>query len=426
MSFLNPKVISVFLFTATYLFIIFFYNKKIIFVWISVFILLLLGILNPKQALQAIDWNVILLYYGMLFVSEVFLFSKMPDYLATLFASRAKRMSAAMVIICAFTGFISIALENVAVVLLVAPIAMSISKKCDLNPIPLFIGMAVSSNLQGAATLIGDPPSMLLAGYAKLTFNDFFIFKGKPGVFFAIQIGALVSFIVLFLLFKKYNKKMPRLEKERYLSIVPALLVIVLITTLIVSSSIEHNFTYMTGLICSVFGLLSFIWYTVKNNNKNLKEFLNKLDWQTGLFLIGVFILVKSLSVVGILDDIAALILVLSGQNVFIVFLLIVWISVFISAFIDNVPFLMAMLPVIQLISAKLGINPYPLFISLLIGASIGGNITPVGASANIVAMGILRKNGYSVRFFDFVKIGFPFTIATVTASSFFIWFVFF
>ena len=162
----NAKLVAIIIFVLTYLFIIIFYHKKFLVVIISVLILLLSKSISARQALDSIDWNVMLIYFGMLFVGEVFLFSKMPDYLATLLASKTKRAAVAMLVVCAFTGFVSLFLENVAVVLLLAPIALSIAKKCEINPVPLFIGMAISSNLQGAGTLIGDPPSMLLAGFA--------------------------------------------------------------------------------------------------------------------------------------------------------------------------------------------------------------------------------------------------------------------
>jgi Na+/H+ antiporter NhaD/arsenite permease-like protein len=419
---INEKLSVLSIFTLAYLFIILFYNWKTIIVWTTVALLLILHLVTLRETWRAIEWNVLFLYFGMLFVSEVFLISKMPDYLATLVAGRAKTTGIAMVIICVFTGFLSIMLENVAVVLLVAPIALAISRKADIHPVPLFIGMAVSSNLQGAATLIGDPPSMLLAGAAGLTFNDFFFYDGKPGIFFATEIGALVAAFVLFVLFRRYHKPMPGLKREPFVSIVPTLLVLFLIISLILGSSLRHDFEYMTGLLCVAFGVICFLWYVLRSRSRELKTFFSRLDWQTGVFLAGVFILVESLSAAGLMDDLADFVLRISSGSPFIVYLLIVWFSVALSAFIDNVPYLMAMLPVVQVLTPKLGMNPYLLYLGLLLGASVGGNITPVGASANIVAMGIMRKQGSTVRFFEFVRIGLPFTIVAVFTSTLFAW----
>ena len=355
---INPQILALAIFALTYVFIILFYNKKTAIVWISVFLILLLRVLNPGQAFDSIDWNVILLYFGMLFVSEVFLFSKMPDYLASIFASKAKSTAMAMVIICAFTGLLSIFLENVAVVLLVAPIALSIAKKCQINPVPLFIGMAVSSNLQGAATLIGDPPSMLLAGFAKMTFNDFFFINGKPGIFFAVELASLASLFILYFLFKKYKKPMPGITREKFISFIPTFFVIALIASLVIGSSLKNNISYLTGLLCVVFGVIAFIWYLFYTKAKDTKKFIGRLDWQTGIFLIGIFILVQSLSANGILNYVAKFILQIGGGNPFFIFMMIVWISVAISAFVDNIPYLVAMLPVVQVITQSLGASP--------------------------------------------------------------------
>ena len=399
-------------------------------VWVGVALLLslrLLGLgpMSPKDALGAVEWNVILLYFGMLFVSEVFLYSKMPDYLATVLTRGARRVGGAMVLLCAFSGFLSIALENVAVVLLIAPVALAIARKCEVPPVPLFVGIAVSSNLQGAATLIGDPPSMLLAGFARLGFNDFFVYDGRPGIFFGTQVGAVVSACVLMVIFRRYRREMPNVAREPYLSAVPTFLVVALIASLVASSSISHSVEYMTGMLCALFGLLSLIWYVSHSRAQELRGFVKSLDWQTGVFLIGIFVLVESLSAVGIMEDLANLMLRVSGSRPFVIYIIVVWISVVISGFVDNVPFLVAMLPVMQIITARLEVSPYLFYVGLLLGASVGGNITPIGASANIVAMGIMRKQGYRAGFWDFMRIGLPFTIFSVLASTLFMWMVF-
>jgi Na+/H+ antiporter NhaD/arsenite permease-like protein len=368
---------------------------------------------------------VVLLYFGMLLVSEAFLFSRMPDFLATLLAGRAGRVSLALLLLCLFAAFLSTALENVAVVLLVAPVGLAIARKCEVSPVPLLIGLAVISNLQGAATLIGDPPSMLLAEFAGLSFNDFFILDGKPYIFFATQVGMVAGAVVLFLFFRRFRRVMPPIEKEGYLSLGPTLLVTLLVAALVAGSSLEHGFAYATGLTCVFFGLLSFLWYLVHNRGRELKVFFSRLDWQTGVFLVGIFILVESLSAVGLMEALAGLIVRLAGSRPFKVYLLVVWFSVLLSAFIDNVPFLLAMLPVSRLVAGEVGMSPYLLYLGLLLGASLGGNITPIGASANIVAMGILRKQGNHVRFGEFMRIGLPFTLAAVAAGTLFAWLIF-
>jgi len=424
------KIFTIFLFVLTYFFIIRNYDKKARVVWISVLILISTTILSPGEAWISINWNVILLYFGMLFVSEVFLYSKMPDYLASLFASKTKSTTIAMLVICAFTSFLSILLENVACVLLVAPIALSIAKKLKMRPVPLFVGMAISSNLQGVGTLIGDPPSMLLGGFMNLTFNDFFILNAKPSIFFAVQVGAIVSLFVLYFFFKKFNAKMPKIKRDNYTSIVPTLLVIALVVALIFSSSLggtegEGGGTNIAGILCVVFGMLCYAWYMWRTKDYKVGKYIKKLDWQTGVFLIGIFVLVQSLSSTGVVGDITNSISALGGDNPFLTFQIVVWVSVLMSAFIDNVPFVVLMLPVTASLTQSLGTNPYLLPFGLLLGASVGGNVTPVGAAANIVSMGIMKNHGFKPTFGEFVKIGLPFTIAATLASTTFIWIIF-
>jgi Na+/H+ antiporter NhaD/arsenite permease-like protein len=168
---------------------------------------------------------------------------------------------------------------------------------------------------------------------------------------------------------------------------------------------------------------ISILWE--KFINKGLIfDGIKKLDWDTTFFLIGVFILVGSISYTGWIVTISDFLSGLVGSNIFLGYTLIVFVSVFLSAFIDNVPFLAAMLPVAGAMSAELGVSPYLFYFGLLIGASLGGNITPIGASANIVACGLLKKEGYEVSFKSFMKIGLPFTIVAVTAAYLFIWFI--
>jgi len=288
-----------------------------------------------------------------------------------------------------------------------------------------------------------------------------------------------VSLFVLYHFFKKFDYKMPKLKKEHYISLAPTIIVLLLVIALVISSFIGDTVPFTAGVWCSIFGLMAFIWYRAQVNGKyayqsvallliilliagsyqskaieyytglpveliwcllvvgaflfllkakkdtKIMDLLEHMDWQTGLFLVGIFIVVESLSVTGIVSDIAHGIESIAGGSVFFTFITIVGVSVMLSAFIDNIPYLVIMLPVAESLTAQLHANPFVLFFGLLIGASVGGNITPIGASANIVAMGIVRKQGYKATFFDFVKIGLPFTIAAVAASSLFIWMMF-
>lgn len=376
-----------------------------------------------NQALLAINWNVMGIFVGTLIIADLFIGSRMPAYLAEMIVNRSKNTCFAILFICALTGIISAFVENVATLMIIAPIALSLARKLNIHPVNLLIAIAVSSNLQGAGTLIGDPPSMLLAGFARMNFMDFFFYKGKLSIFFAVQLGALASLVFLYRVFRKESQKVSLSPEEKILSWFPTILLIMLLVALAISSFFDPDFSYLAGLLCLVAAAIGVAW-DIKANQGSLIDRVKALDWHTTFFLMGVFVLVGSLTLTGWTEAIAMSLSRIIGRNILMGFIFIVCIAIVMSAFVDNVPFLAAMLPVVMLISRKLSVDPTPLLFGLLLGASIGGNVTPIGAAANIVCVGLLRKEGYHVRFMDFVRIGLPFTLVSVTFACLFIWLV--
>ncbi|MBN2830714.1 MAG: anion permease [Candidatus Omnitrophica bacterium] len=416
-------IIALAIFISAYLSFIFFPNKRAIFAILGGFILVALRVISPQDAVFAINWNVMGIFVGMLAVADVFMLSRVPAYLAEVIVNRAKNTAWSVLFICVLTSFISAFVENVATVLIVAPIAISLARKLKINPLNMMIAIAISSNLQGAATLIGDPPSMLLGGFAKMNFSDFFFYKGRLSIFFAVQLGALASFIVLYFIFRNNKEKIKLPPVEKVNSWVPTCILVLLILALAFSSFVDSGFSYTAGLLCIIFGAISLIWQRVINKGSIVKG-LKSLDWETTFFLAGIFVIIGAIAITGWIDLFSNFLSGLIGQNIFLGYTAIVIMSVVISAFVDNVPFLAAMLPVAISMSTKLNIDPTLFLFGLLIGASLGGNITPIGASANIVACGLLKKEGYRVSFKDFMKIGIPFTFAAVFAVYLFVWFI--
>lgn len=386
-------------------------------------LLILTKTVSINQAFGFINWNVMGIFVGTLVVADIFMESRVPAYVAEVIVDRSKNTGWAILWICLLTGFISAFVENVATVLIVAPIALSLAKKIKMNPVKMMIAIAVSSNLQGTATLIGDPPSMLLGGFAGMNFNDFFFYKGRPSIFFAVEIGAIASFVVLYFIFRRHTEKIRLMSIEKVRSWVPSWVLVGLILLLAGSSFFDTGFSYMAGVLCMIAAVISILWTKAANKSSVMKG-IRALDWETTFFLLGIFILVGSVTVTGWLDRFASLLAGLIGTNKFLGYTMLVFIAMIFSAFVDNVPFLVAMLPVALTISRQLNMNPSLLLFGLLIGASLGGNITPIGASANIVACGLLKKEGYVVSFKDFMKIGLPFTLVAVTAAYIFVWLV--
>jgi len=420
---MEKSTLALVFFVLAYLLFVVLPTKRTIIAVSASLLVIITGVISFGQAFSAINWNVMGIFVGTLAIADVFMQSRVPAWLAEVIVNKAKSTCWAILFICALTGFISAFVENVATVLIVAPIALALAKKLELNPMNMMIGIVISSNLQGAATLIGDPPSMLLGGYTKMTFSDFIFFHGRPSIFFAVELGALASLVVLYFIFRHLRQKTEIIAVEKVKSWVPTILLVVLIIALAMSSFFDTGFSFLAGIICMIFGIAALVWEKFVNKSPIIKG-IKSLDWDTTLFLMGIFILVGSVTATGWIEKIAEGLSSIVGQNIFFGYTLLVFISVFVSAFVDNVPFLAAMLPVAMSMAAKLNINPSLFLFGLLIGASLGGNITPIGASANIVCCGLLKKEGYNVRFRDFVKIGLPFTLAAVGAAYLFVWFV--
>jgi len=405
-----------------YLGLILFPRRKVLITLFASFIIILSGAITLKEAfLELINWNVLLIYVGTLILADLFILSRLPAMMADIIINKSPNTGLAITLLCVLTGLISMFVENVATVLVVAPLAIDIAKKLKISPVPILFVIAMSSNLQGTATLVGDPPSMIFAGFSGFNFNDFFVYNGKPSIFFIVEAGAIVSCIFIYLLFRKYKQKEVIEEVATPISYVPLFLLILMVAGLALISFLEKGFSIKSGILCFTIGTLGLIWYAFfhKGSPKEVYEILKKLDWETVLFLIGIFIVVGSISKAGILEDISKLFVDAFGNNVLVSFLAITFVSMLLSGFIDNVPYIVLMLPVVKNLAIFLGTNEFLLYSGLLVGSCLGGNITPFGASTNIVAVGILKKEGYETKFSDFVKIGLPFTIlATLAAAS--------
>jgi len=345
--------------------------------------------------------------------------------LADFIIEKTPNVKWAIIALALFAGIISAFIDNVATVLMVAPVALNISKKLKISPVPSVISIAVSSNLQGAATLVGDTSSILLGGHAEMNFLDFFWFKGKPGLFWVVELGAAVTIFVLLVIFKNSKQPVKLMEKTEVTDYFPTVLLVGIIVLLIIASFIPNKPATTNGIICVSLMVIGLVRKFIKTRDSNtFMDALKEIDYTTILLLTGLFIVIGGIKEAGVIEDIGNLFVKASQDNVFIIFTLITWASVLISAFIDNIPYVATMLPVTSAIASTMGIDPYILYFGLLVGATLGGNITPIGASANIAGIGILRKEGYEVSAKEFMKISVPFTLAAVISGYLLVWFL--
>jgi Na+/H+ antiporter NhaD/arsenite permease-like protein len=416
--------IALALFAVTYVLMLVFSKYRPYIALASAFIFIVSGMLPISSVLGTIDFNVLLMIAGTMGIVALFIESKMPELLADLIMEKVPNVQLAAVAMSLFAGVISAFVDNVATVLMVAPVALEICKKLGTNPVPFIIAVAVSSNLQGAATLVGDTTAIMLGSALDMSFIDFLWYKGKPGIFFAVELGALIAALILAFLFRKEKAEIPKTtERTKVTDYVPSFLLLGTILLLICASFIPGKPDITNGLICCTLLLIGLIYTFIRKKKVSaVIAPLKEIDFQTIGLLVGLFIMIGGISEQGVIDAAANLLAKMGGGNVFVLYTVIVWASVLISAFIDNIPYVATMIPVIAGLASALNIDPTVLYFGLLSGATLGGNCTPIGASANITGIGILRKEGYTVKNSDFFKIGIPFTLAAIIPAYLYLW----
>ena len=419
------KTVAIILFIAMYVGLIAFPKRRAQIALLVAAIFIITGILPYNQIISAVDWNVLLMIFGTLLLVDYFIESKMPNLIADKLLNLAPNVMWVTILMSLFSGIISAFIDNVATLLMVAPVGLAICKKLKINPVPMIISIAVSSNLQGAATLVGDTTSIMLGAYAGMDFMDFFWMNGRPGIFFAVEIGACLTIPIMMILFRKDKYPVFSNEYTKVTDYVPTIMMVAHVVLLMAASFIPNKPELTNGMICLICSLIGMAWEYFKDHDKErVIRVMKNVDYDTVLLLTGLFMVIGGITNMGVVDDLAGLIVKAGGNNSFLLFTIIVWGSVLISAFIDNIPYVATMLPVLQGVTLALGIEPYLLYFGLLCGATLGGNITPVGASCNIAGVGMLRKEGYEVSFTDFIRIGVPFTLAAVIGGYVFLWLV--
>ncbi|MBQ7371041.1 MAG: TRAP transporter large permease subunit [Blautia sp.] len=419
------KTFALILFALMYVFMIAKPKYRPFYALTVAVIFLISGILPMHDLVSTINWNVLLMIAGTMIIVYYFIDSRMPNLLADILLGKSKNVMWVTILMSLFAGVISAFIDNVATVLMVAPVGMAICKKLKMSPVGMILSIAVSSNLQGAATLVGDTTSIMLGDYANMNFMNFFWMKGRPGIFFAVELGALATVPVMMFLFRKDKAPVSSTERTAVSNYVPTVMLLLMVVALITASFIPDTPQTINGIICCVLAVVTILIDLVQEKKThNAIAAIKNLDIETLGLLTGLFVVIGGLTNVGVIDDFAGMIVKYGGNNIFLLYTIVVWGSVLISAFVDNIPYVATMLPVLTAVTTTLGIEPYLLYFGLLSGATLGGNITPIGASANIAAVGMLRKEGYQVSFPEFMRIGLPYTLVAVMTGYLYIWFV--
>ena len=409
--------LAIILFILTYVFMFIFSDHKHIVCLISALVFIVFKILPLNMVLSSIDYNVLLMILGIMGTVNLFIDSKMPNKLSDSIIKISNNTKWMTILLSLFSAIVSAFVDNVATVLMIAPVALSIAKKAKISPVPILISISIFSNLEGAATLVGDTTSILLAEAVNMNFLDFFFYKNEIGLFFIIQIGTIASLILLYFKIRRNGRRVECENNTKVEDYFPTYLLILTIVTLIIFSFIPNKISIANGLICVTYYIIGLVRDLIKDKDFSvLHNQLMMIDYQTLLLLASLFIIIAGIKEAGVIDYISNLFLGISN-NVFVLYTCIVFFSVLISAFIDNIPYVATMLGVMSTLAIKLGVDATILYYGLIIGATLGGNLTPVGASANITSIGLLNKNGYKVSLKEYLSYSIPITLCAVISG---------
>jgi len=419
-------IIALLVFILTYLCIITEWINKMLAALIGGFVIIVLGVVDQTLAFSAIDWNVIFFLIGMMLTISVMRQTGMFMYIAIKTAKIAKGSPLKiMAMMFVATAVISAILGSVTTIMILVPIVLLIAEELKITPAPFIITMVIASNMGGASTMIGDPPNILIASATKYTFIDFFL-NLTPAIVI-VMIGSL-GLIWLLYRGKMYvsNERRAKIMEynDKNLITNPKLLWITLgvVVLMLLAFIFQKPLHLENATIAMAAGLiLVFI-----GSRKKVEEIiLNDIDWITIFFFIGLFMIVEGLVHTGFIDLLAQGVMSITNGEPKTTSMVILWLSGILSAWIDNIPFVAAMIPMIKSIGLQMQnvAQVQPLWWALSLGTCLGGNGTLVGASANIVAVGIANRNGYKISFMDYTKIGLIFALESMLLSSAYIWF---
>ena len=389
---------------------------------------LLAGSIHPKETLHfvidVIDFNTIGLLLGMMIIVAILGETGIFNWVGV----KAIRLSKGnlwklMLILCIFTAFTSMFVDNVTIILLMVPVTLTIFRALKISPIPFILGQTLSCNIGGASTLIGDPPNIIIGSAANIDFTSFFLNMAPP---------ILVTFLLgLFLLRIKFRKELITIVNisGRFKAVDEKLLIkdksllrnCIIVLACVIFLFVIHGAIRIEVSIIALGGAATLLIIT----RAHVEKILQEVDWATLIFFAGLFVVVGVLEEVGLVALLAKILIGITGGEPWLTFHAVIWISAITSGFIENIPFTTTMVPIIEILNSSTSINSLfgslninPLWWALALGAGLGGNGTWIGSSAGVVAAGMSLKYGHKISFIRWFKIGFPFMILTVSLGS--------
>ncbi len=429
---LDPLWLATVLFVATYVVIVTERINRAIVSLIGAGLMITLGVLNQEAAIKGIDFNTLGLLTGMMVIVAISRRSGVFQFVAVWSAKKVRaRPWGILVMLSLVTAVFSALLDNVTTVLLVAPVTLLITEELEVNPYPFLFAEIFASNIGGTATLIGDPPNIMIGSAVKLTFNDFLINLAP--------ITPLIMLLTLIAIYFIWGRRMKATEKamqrvmgfdeREAITDVPLLKKSLFVITMVItgfvlahSLGLEPATVAMAG--AALLLLLTSIGESAEDQSENVHKSFGEVEWVTIFFFVGLFILVHGLEHVGLLTILANKVLDFTGGDMTVTAMAILWVSAIFSAIVDNIPFVATMIPLIKSMAPTFGgaENLMPLWWSLALGACLGGNGSLVGASANLIVAGFAERAGHRIRFLPFMLLAFPLMLMSIVIASVYVY----
>lgn len=416
--------LAILVFLITYVYIIVEKYHRAITVWVAATVVVVLGLINQEQAIEHIDFNTILLLIGMMVIVGITRKSGIFEYLAIKAAKLVNGQPIALLVVLAVIMAVTSAfLDNVTAVLLIVPITYALTDRLDISPMPFLFTEIIASNIGGTATLIGDPPNIMIGSATGLGFADFLANMALPAI-----VVLVVTTICLVGIYRKdlvaeedKIESLMTIDEMHYIQEWLLLKKSLAVLGLTILGFLLHQALHLESATIALLGagVLMLV------SGEEPEETLLSIEWPTIFFFGGLFVLVGSLQVNGVISFVARELMLVSGTAVPMLGTVVLWLSALASAFVDNIPFVAAMIPLLQEAGQISQIPMESIWWSLALGACLGGNGSMIGASANVIVAGIAARNDTPIKFLDFLKIGFPLMILSIIISNLYLYLVF-
>ncbi len=418
----NQALIAGIIFVITYAVIVSEKVHRTVAALIGGFLMIWLGIISQEEAFaHAVDWNVIFLLTGMMVIAGILSQTGVFQWLAIQAVKMGKRDPFRILIFLSLvTAVTSAALDNVTVVVLIAPVTLYVAANLGINPIPFLVSEVLASNIGGAATLIGDPPNILIGSAAGIDFVTFAAAMTPP-ILLSLALFIPIAWIVFRNQLKPEEGARPHvgdLDTESLIKDHVLLRKSLIVIGLVLVGFTAHAALNLEPATIAMSGAAILLLWSKTEPDKALEH----VEWTTLLFFVGLFITVEAIVKVGIIESLANEALKLTGGNLGLTTMFVLWLSAIASGIVDNIPYAATMIPLIQSLGHN-GMNTEPLWWALALGADLGGNFTLVGASANVVVASLAERNGHKISFIQFSKYSFLFAFGTMISSTIFVWF---